>query len=55
MNGFSGGPHQSERDIFTDDISDEALERAAGNGRTEMDNPTAPFALICVPFEAERR
>ncbi len=39
---------QSEQAIFTDDVSDEALERAA-DGKA-LANPTVPSAIICVPF-----
>lgn len=55
MNSVAGGLDRTDHEILFDDVSDDALERAGGSGRQDMANPTAPFALICIPFEAERR
>ncbi len=51
MSDSSNGPEQSEGDIFSFDLSDEALERAA-DGKALAANPTVPSAIICIPFEA---
>lgn len=36
--------------ILNFDVSDDALERAAGAGLANAANPTLPSALICIPF-----
>jgi hypothetical protein len=41
---------QVEETILNFDVSDEELEIAAGPGKQKMANPTAPFAIICIPF-----
>jgi hypothetical protein len=41
MNDTTIGPGQSEEDVLTSEVSDEALETAAGTG-TEMANWTIP-------------
>jgi len=41
---------RNEDNILDDEISDEALERAAYN-RAITTNPTVPSAIICIPFE----
>ena len=41
---------QAEEAILHDEVSDEELEMAAGAGKQKMANPTAPFAIICIPF-----
>jgi hypothetical protein len=51
MSDTSNGPEQSEDDIISFDLSDEALERAA-DGKALAANPTVPSAIICIPFEA---
>ena len=42
---------QAEEDILRFDISDDELETAAGTGNLNGPNPTAPYAIICIPFE----
>jgi hypothetical protein len=41
---------QTEEEILNFDVSDEALETAAGLRKDNVANPTAPFAIICIPF-----
>jgi hypothetical protein len=41
---------QAEEAILNFEVSDEELEMAAGSGKQKMANPTAPFAIICIPF-----
>jgi len=41
---------QNEDSVLHDEISDEALERAA-YGRAITTNPTVPSAIICIPFD----
>lgn len=41
---------QNEDRVLDDEITDEALERAANN-RAITTNPTVPSAIICIPFE----
>jgi hypothetical protein len=43
---------RTENEIFTDGVSDDALERAAGTRQELAANPTVPSAIICIPFEA---
>lgn len=44
------GRDQNEDSLIDNDITDEALERAA-NERAITTQPTVPSAIICVPFE----
>jgi hypothetical protein len=53
MNSVADELDRTEHDILTSDVSDDALERAAGSGRQDMANPTVPSAIFCVPLEAE--
>jgi hypothetical protein len=47
------GLDQSVADILNFDVSDDALEAAAmANAKA---NPTAPFAIICIPFAPANR
>jgi hypothetical protein len=41
---------QAEETILDFEVSDEELEMAAGPGKQQAANPTAPFAIICIPF-----
>jgi hypothetical protein len=42
---------RSEDAILNCDAPDDALERLALTGAAITNNPTAPYAIICVPFE----
>ncbi|HSP50371.1 MAG TPA: hypothetical protein VLN61_09345 [Pseudolabrys sp.] len=44
------GFDQTEEEILNYDVSDDALETAGGMGKEKAVPPTAPFALICIPF-----
>jgi len=44
------GLEQTEEEILNYQVSDDALETAAGLGKDTAGNPTAPFAIICIPF-----
>jgi hypothetical protein len=44
------GLDQSEEEILNYEVSDDALETAAGTGKEQAVPYTAPFALICIPF-----
>jgi hypothetical protein len=44
------GLDQTEEDILNYEVSDDALEMAAGTGKEKAGPYTAPFALICIPF-----
>jgi hypothetical protein len=44
------GFDQTEEEILNFEVSDEALETAAGTGKEKAVPPTAPFAIICIPF-----
>ncbi len=50
MSQSSIGHEQSEEEILHVDVSDEELERAAGIGKQNAAPPTAPYAIICIPF-----
>ena len=41
---------QTEEDLLNFDVSDEALETAAGIRKEIAANPTVPSAIICIPF-----
>ena len=41
---------QTEDDLLNFEVSDDALETAGGMGKEKAVPPTAPFALICIPF-----
>ena len=45
------GLDRSEEEILLHDVSDEELETAAGIGKQNAAPPTAPYAIICIPFE----
>ncbi|HTQ84333.1 MAG TPA: hypothetical protein VMI47_13820 [Pseudolabrys sp.] len=49
MSDTSSAREQGESDIFSFDLSDEAIERAA-DGKALAANPTVPSAIICIPF-----
>lgn len=44
------GREQTEEEILNYEVSDEALETAAETGQQKAAIPTAPFAIICIPF-----
>jgi hypothetical protein len=44
------GLDQTEEEILIYEVSDDALETAGGTGKEKVLPPTAPFALICIPF-----
>jgi hypothetical protein len=46
------GLDQTEEEILNYEVSDDALETAAGTGKEKAVPYTAPFALICIPFGA---
>ena len=46
------GLDQTEEEILNYEVSDDALETAAGPGKEKAVPYTAPFALICIPFGA---
>ena len=50
MNHTIIGLDQSEEEILNIEVTDDALETAAGTGKEKAVPPTAPFALICIPF-----
>ena len=50
MSHTSIGLDQTEEDILNYEVSDDALETAGGTGKEKAVPPTAPFALICIPF-----
>jgi hypothetical protein len=50
MSDTTIGLDQTEEEIFNYEISDDALETAGGTGKEKVLPPTAPFALICIPF-----
>ena len=50
MNHTIIGLDQSEEEILNIEVPDDALETAAGTGKEKAVPPTAPFALICIPF-----
>jgi hypothetical protein len=41
----------SEDAILNHEVADDALERVALTGAAITNNPTSPYAIICVPFE----
>ena len=41
---------QAEEEILNFDVSDEALETAAGTRKENVANPTIPSTIICIPF-----
>jgi hypothetical protein len=43
------GLDRTDEEILNADVSDDALE-AAGLGKEQAVPPTAPFAIICIPF-----
>ncbi len=45
--------NRRDDEVFAYEISDEALE-AAGLGCAAGHAPTAPFAIICIPFGPRR-
>ena len=47
------GLEQAEEAILNCDVSDDALETAAGTRNEKAAAYTAPFALICIPFVAQ--
>jgi hypothetical protein len=47
------GLDQAEEHILNCDVSDDALETAAGTRNEKAAAYTAPFALICIPFVAQ--
>ena len=50
MTEIGSGAGRSEDEIFFLDVSDDALERVAGENEIAA-NPTVPSAIICIPFE----
>jgi hypothetical protein len=48
------GIDQREEEILNFQISDEALEAAAGAGKEQANPSTHPFAIICIPFAPRR-
>ena len=46
---------QAELEILNFEISDDALEAMAETGNAVAAIPTAPGAIICIPFEAQSR
>jgi hypothetical protein len=44
------GFDRTEEEILNFEVSDEALETAAGTEKEKAVPPTAPFAIICIPF-----
>jgi len=52
MNEISDERDWSEAEMLDGDVSDDALEQAAGSGKRDAANPTVPSAIICIPFEA---
>ena len=47
------GLDRIEQEILNYDVSDDALEAAAGNGSAQGIADTHPFAIICIPFSPE--
>ena len=45
------GLDRSEEEILLHEVSDEALENAAGTGKQNAAAQTLPYALICIPFK----
>jgi hypothetical protein len=41
---------QTEEEILNYEVSDDALETAAGTGKEKAVAQTIPVALICIPF-----
>jgi hypothetical protein len=54
MSHITIGDDQAEEAILDCDISDAALETAAGVGQ-HMAAATLPNALLCIPFVAQRQ
>ena len=53
MSHITIGQDQTEDDILNYDVSDTALETAAGTGKPQAGAVTLPSALICFPFMAQ--
>lgn len=47
------GLDRTEEEILNYDVSDDALEAAAGRGGAQGIADTHPFAIICIPFAPE--
>ena len=47
------GLNRAEEEILNFDVSDDALEAAAGHGCAQGIADTHPFAIICIPFSPE--
>ena len=50
MSYATSAADRNEEAILNYEISDDALERAAGVEWERADHPTKPFAIICIPF-----
>jgi hypothetical protein len=54
MSHITIGDEQTDEAILNYDVSDTALETAAGTGKQNAGAITLPSALICIPFVAQR-
>jgi len=53
MSHITIGRDQTEDEILNYDVSDAALETAAGGGKPQAGAITLPSSLICIPFVAQ--